>query len=437
VPPAQDIPETQFATLGEDRIAYQVFGDGDVDLLWVGSTGDGIDTRWYWPPYANFLGRLASQARVIMFDMRGSGASDAPSDESLPGWERWADEAGAVLDAVPSERAVLLGSLDGGPTAILFAATHPERTRGLILSNTTAHWGYASPEVAEFLEDTWGTEAMADFGAPDSAHDPAFRRWLAMSGRQSLSPRDYRRHLQLDRTMDVSDVLGSVSVPCLVLHRQGWKHNPAVESTYLAYHIAGARFASVAGNDGPLYTEPTAEILRHIEDFLGGLHDVVEPDRALAAILFTDIVGSTERASALGDRQWRHLLETHDAVARTVVEQHRGQVVKTTGDGMLATFDGPGRAIRCAIALGDSLRPLGLEIKAGLHTGEVEVMGADIPGIGVHIAARVLERAQAGEVVVSAAVPMLVAGSGIEFEDKGEHELKGVPGTWRLFAVIG
>jgi class 3 adenylate cyclase len=430
-----DIPETKFAKLGDDHIAYQVFGEGEVDLLWVGSTGDGIDTRWYWPQYASFLRRLATDARIIMFDMRGSGASDAPSGESLPGWERWADEAGAVLDAVPSKRAVLLGSLDGGPTAILFAATHPARTRGLILGNTMACWGNASPEVVKLLEDTWGTEAMADFGAPDSAHDPAFRRWLAMSGRQSLSPRDYRSHLQLDRTMDVSDVPGSVRVPCLVLHRQGWKYDPAEESEHLVDHIAGAHFASVPGNDGPLYTEPTAETLNHIGTFLRGLRGAIEPDRALAAILFTEIVGSTERASSLGDRQWRNLLETHDAVARTIVEQHRGKLVKMTGDGMLATFDGPGRAIRCAMALGDALRSLGLEIRAGIHTGEVEVRERDIAGIGVHIAARVLDFASPGELLVSAAVPMLVAGSGITFEDRGEHELKGISDTWRLFAV--
>jgi class 3 adenylate cyclase len=432
-----DIPETHFARLGEDHIAYQVFGEGDGDVLWVGSTGDGIDTRWSWPQYASFLRRLGDEARIIMFDMRGSGASDSPSGEVLPGWERWADEARAVLDAVRSERAVLLGSLDGGPTAILFSATHPTRTRGLILSNTTARWGRDAPDLVKFLDDVWGTEAMADFGAPDAAHDPAFRRWLAMSQRQSLSPRAYRRQLQLDRTMDVSDVLGSVRVPCLVLHRRGWEHNPAEESKYLADHITGARFVSVPGNDGPLYTEPTSEILDHIETFLRGLQGTTETDRALAAILFTDIVGSTERASALGDREWRNLLETHDAVARTVIDRHRGKLVKMTGDGILATFDGPGRAIRCAIALGDALRPLGLEIRAGLHTGEVEIREADIAGIGVHIAARVLDSASPGEVLVSAAVPMLVAGSGLEFDDRGEHELKGILETWKLFAVRG
>jgi len=276
---------------------------------------------------------------------------------------------------------------------------------------------------------------MAEFGAPDAAHDPAFRRWLAMSARQSLSPRAYRRQLQLEHTMTVSDVLGSVRVPCLVLFRQGWERNPAEESKYLADNIVGARFVSVPGNDGPLYTEPTTEIVGHIETFLKGLLGTAEPDRALAAILFTDIVGSTERASALGDSEWRNLLDTHDAVARTVIDQHQGKLLKLTGDGTLSTFNGPGRAIRCALALRDALRPLHLEIRAGLHTGEVEIREADIAGIGVHIAARVLDHASPGELLVSAAVPMLVAGSGITFEDRGEHHLKGISELWRLFMV--
>jgi class 3 adenylate cyclase len=227
-----------------------------------------------------------------------------------------------------------------------------------------------------------------------------------------------------------------VRVPTLVLHPEGLEAIPADHGRYLAEHIAGARLALLPGNDAMILVEPAAQAaLPLIEEFLGALHDGPEPDRALASILFTDIVGSTERASALGDREWRNLLESHDAVARTIVEQHRGRLVKMTGDGMLATFDGPGRAIRCAMALGDTLRPLGLEIRAGLHTGEVEVRGADIAGIGVHIAARVLACAPPGELLVSAAVPMLVAGSGIEFEEGGEHELKGVPGTWQLFSV--
>jgi class 3 adenylate cyclase len=252
-----------------------------------------------------------------------------------------------------------------------------------------------------------------------------------------MTPREASRLIQFELSLDVREALALVRVPTLVLHREGMPQPLSPEhGRYLADRIEGARLALVPGSHGMIFTEPFADAVRHIEEFLGGLVGVPEPDRALAAILFTDIVGSTERASALGDREWRNLLESHDAVARTVVERHRGQLIKMTGDGMLATFDGPGRAIRCAMALGDTLRPLGLEIRAGLHTGEVEVRGTDIAGIGVHIASRVLACAPPGDLLVSAAVPMLVAGSGIEFEDRGEHELKGVPGSWQLYRAV-
>jgi len=439
-----ETPQTQYAMVGDDHIAYQVFGQGDIDLLYTSGTGDPIELRWDWPPYASFLRRLGALARVIMFDRRGSGSSDSASGETLPSWERWADEARAVLDAVGSERAVMFGCVDGGPIAIMFAASHPGRSRGLILANTTAR-GSAAPDysvglphgdpTAQFILQAWGTRTVADLSMPDAAREPAFVRWFVRSNRLSFSPREASTIVRWEQSLDVRDALSSVRVPTLVLHRQGFKLIPPEQGRYIADHGPGARFAMVPGSDALLFTEPVAEGLRHIEEFLRGLHGAAEPDRALAAILFTDIVGSTERASTLGDREWRRLLETHDAVARTVVEQHRGKLIKMTGDGMLATFDGPGRAVRCAVALGDALRPLGLEIRAGLHAGEIEVRDNDIAGIGVHIAARVLGAALAGEVVVSAAVPLLVAGSGLEFEDRGEHELKGVAGTWRLFAV--
>jgi class 3 adenylate cyclase len=353
-----------------------------------------------------------------------------------------------VLDTVGSEKAVVLGAVDAGPTSIVFAATHPTRTRGLILANTTARyaaapdypWGIPEeslPLATQVVQDTWGTEATADFSMQDASRDPAFRRWVAKAQRLSLPPTRAKIHFQWEQATDVRQALSSVRVPTLVLHRQGAQPITIDAGRYLAQHIAGARFVELPGKDALLFTEPTAESLKAIEEFFSGLHGVPEPDRALASILFTDIVESTARASALGDREWRKLLETHDAVARTVVDQHRGQVVKMTGDGMLATFDGPGRAIRCALALGESLRPLGLEIRAGLHTGEVEVRERDIAGIGVHIAARVMDAASPGDLLVSQAVPMLVARSGIKFEDRGERELKGVPGAWRLYAVEG
>jgi len=438
--PADEIPETRFATLGEDRIAYQVFGQGDVDLLYVSATGDPIDLRWDWPAYGQFLRRLASRARVVMFDRRGSGSSDAPTGESLPSWERWADEARAVLDAVESERAVLFGSADGGPVAVLFAATHPRRARGLILANTFAfgpdEWEDAAASgITTYVQQAWGTRALVEFTMPDAARDPEFVRYWARSNRLSFRPRDATQLIEWERTMDVRDVLGSVRAPTLVLHREHFSAIAVERGRDLADRIPGARFEVVPGRDGLLFSEPSSDALRHIDEFLGALRGPTESDRALAAILFTDIVGSTQRAATLGDRAWRDVIESHDVIARSVVEQHRGRVVKTTGDGVLATFDGPGRAIRCALALGDALRPLGLEICAGLHTGEVEVLADDIAGIAVHIASRVLSAAEPGEVLVSATVPMLVTGAGFEFDDRGERELKGVPGTWRLYAV--
>jgi class 3 adenylate cyclase/pimeloyl-ACP methyl ester carboxylesterase len=436
VPPDELIPETRFTALEGSRLAYQVFGEGPVDLLWVESVGFGIDTNWYWPSHARFLRQLGTEARVIMFDRLGTGASDPPSADALPGWEQWAVEARTVLDAVDSERAVLLGGADAGPVAVLFAATQPSRTHGLVLHNTMAKYEEASEALHTYFQDAWGTEAMLEAGAPDAYRDPAYRRYLAMCMRQSVNRQDAARILQQIRSIDIRDTLASVQAPTVVFQNEGFVGVTPDSGRYLADHIPEARFIVLPGRDGIMYSDPTGETFGHMRQFLRGLHAASEPDdRALAAILFTDIVGSTEKASALGDRAWRRLLESHDDAARTAVERHRGRLVKMTGDGVLATFDGPGRAIRCAATLGDALRPLGLDIRAGLHTGEVEMRGPDIAGIGVHIAARVMEEAEPGQLMVSAAVPMLVTGSDFAFEDRGEHELKGVPGSWRLFAL--
>ena len=439
------IPETRFVALDGDRIACQVFGNGDVDLICVAAIGECLDLNWDWPPYAAFLRRLAKQARVIIFDVRGSGSSDSPSGETLPSWEQWADEAKAVLDELDSRRAVVLGTADGGPTAALFAASHPTRSRGLILINSSACFpeitdglGVSQNEASKIVQDAWGTEVLADLITPDAARDPDFRRWFARSLRLSLTPREAEKLLGVISTMDVRSVLESVRVPTLVLHREAYQAIPLSHGQYLADHIPDAKLAVLPGRDSVIYTEPAEEGLQAIEQFLTDLHAPSQPDRALAAILFTDIVSSTEQLSTLGDREWRNLLDSHDVLAKTVVEQNGGRLVydsEATGDGILATFDGPGRAIRCATALNEALRPLGVAIRAGLHTGEVEMRDTGIAGIGVHIAARVLAMAEAGEILVSAAVPMLVAGSGYEFEDRGEHQLKGVPGMWRLFTV--
>ena len=440
-----DAPKTRYVRLGSARIAYQVLGEGPLDLVLVPGTGDCIDLAWEWPPYASFLRRLATFSRLIMFDKRGIGASDPPSREAAPSWEEWADDARAVMDAVDSERASILGQADGGPTAMLFAATLPERSEALVLANTSARfltdvdypWGLSEADLdaaVAFIEENWGTEEFVAFGSPDSAGDPAFVRWQAKAQRMAYSAAAAGPYLRWRQLTDVREVLPSIRVPTLVIHRRDMSWITLDQGRYLADHITGARMVVVPGADTNIFNEPSSEIVDAIEDFLSRAHPSAEPDRALAAVLFTDIVGSTQQASALGDRQWRALLESHDAVARALVGQHRGRLVKMTGDGVLATFDGPGRAIRCAFALRDALEPLGITIRAGLHAGEVEFREDDIAGIGVHIAARVLDQACGGELLASAAVPLLVAGSGIEFEDRGDHELKGV-GALRLYAV--
>jgi class 3 adenylate cyclase len=378
---------------------------------------------------------------VISFDRRGTGASDAPSGETLPLWEQWVADALAVLDAVGSGRAVISGVADAGPTAVLFAGSQPLRTRGLILINSSAGHldvGAPSDDVVwkQFVIDAWGTPVLGEMVSPDVAtHDPRFAPWFAKNQRMYMTPRTASQ--VITQSIDVRDALRLVRLPTLVLHRENFAPVTPDHARYLADHITDARLVMLPGNDGWVFAEPAADALREIDEFLGGHPPVPMPDRALAAILFTDIVGSTERAAALGDSAWRNLLTTHDAIARTLVEQHNGRLVKTTGDGVLAAFDGPGRAIRCALSLRDALRSVGLEIRAGLHTGEVELVGDDIAGIGVHIAARVLQASQPGEVFVSAVVPMLVAGAGFTFEDRGEHALKGVPGTWNLLSATG
>jgi class 3 adenylate cyclase/pimeloyl-ACP methyl ester carboxylesterase len=398
--------------------------------------------------YASLLGRLASFSRLIMFDRRGTGASNSVPLDALPGWEEWADDARAVMDATGSERAAIFGNGDAARVAMLFAATQPERTQALVVFNGSAR-RFSEPEVpgglseaetvalSAFVEDVWGSEALAKVSSPDLANDRNYARWLAKTTRMACSPREAAAYIAATGRVDIQAMLPAIRVHTLVLHRRDNVRVPLDNGQYLADHIPDARLVVVPGNGVHPYMKPTSQILEEIEGFLTGVPPSKDADRALAAILFTDIVSSTERAAALGDRRWRNILETHLGLCRTIVDEHRGRVVKATGDGVLATFDGPGRAIRCAFALGEAVRPLGVEIRAGLHTGEVEVIGEDVGGIAVHIAARVMAEAGPGELLVSGVVPPLVAGSGIEFEDRSEHELKGVPGTWRLFAVEG
>jgi pimeloyl-ACP methyl ester carboxylesterase len=346
--------------LGEDRIAYQVFGEGDVDVLYVPPLGDAIDMIWYWPPYVEFLRRLGTYARVVTFDRRGAGSSDEVSGQQLPSWEHWAEEARAVLDAAGSDRAVVLAVADSGPMALLFAASHPMRTRGLILANTAASFSavagagswnpmselHSTTEM--FLLDAWGTPSMMEVAAPNAAFDPSFVRWAVRCNRFAYRRRQVSALMAWETRVDLRETLESIRVPTLVLHREGCVAVPLEHGQYLASHIRSAQLAVLPGRDAPLFTEPATPGLQHVERFLSGQRGATEPDRALAAVLFTDFVGSTEHLSRLGDRAWRDLLDSHDVTARKIVEQHAGRLLKTTGDGILATFDGPGRAIRCA-----------------------------------------------------------------------------------------
>jgi class 3 adenylate cyclase len=351
-----------------------------------------------------------------------------------------------VLDEVGSQRAAIMAQLDAGPTALLFAATRPERTSALVLVHTSARFAAASdypiggtPEeiqaaLAEF-DRLWGSDELAALLAPSRAGDARFLRWFATWQRASASPKDAQLFLRAMAEVDVRPILPLVQTPTLILHRRGFELVPIEHGRYLAEHITGARLIELPGSDVDLTWETPELALDAIQEFLTGVRRTVEPNRVLATVLFTDIAGSTERAARLGDRRWRELLEIHDELARRLVEQFGGQLVKTTGDGILATFDGPGRAIRCAAALGDELAGIDLQIRAGLHTGEIELRDGDVGGIAVHIAARVMATAAPGEILTSSTVRDLVVGFDITMTDRGPHPLKGVDGTWQLFAA--
>jgi class 3 adenylate cyclase len=437
-------PETRYAWLGQDRIAYQVLGQGPPDLVMAAVVT--VDVAWEDPGVALFLRSLASFSRLILFDRRGTGASDPPPPDPLPPWESYVEELAVVLDEVGSERAAILAEVDTTPAAIFFAGTRPERTSALILVHASAKYVASDDypigiprEVAEALlaqvDQLWGTDAMAAMYVPSRAGDERFRRWWAKLLRSGASPRAAQALLRAATEGDTRPLLPLIQAPTLVLHRRDFQLLPIEHARYLAEHIPGARLAELPGADMSVIWDTPELALDLIEQFLTGVRRIPEPKRVLATVLFTDIVGSTERAARLGDRRWRELLEVHDELARRVVEEFGGQLVKTTGDGILATFDGPGRGIRCAAALRDELRGIGLQIRAGLHTGEVELRDGDVGGIAVHLAARVMATAGSGEIFTSRTVRDLVAGSDIAVEDRGPHVLKGIEGTWQLFAT--
>jgi class 3 adenylate cyclase len=439
-------PETRYARLDGDRIAYQVLGEGPPDLVLARRSYGHIDIAWEDPGIALFLRRLASFCRLILFDRRGTGPSDPLPLEHLPPWESYAEELAAVLDELGSQRAAIMAHLDAGPTALLFAATRPERTSALVLAHTSARFaaagnypiGATPEEIEATLADfdrLWGSDELAALLVPSRAGDARFLRWFAKWQRASVGPRVAQLLLRAMLQADVRPVLPLVQAPTLVLHRRDFALVPIAHGRYLAEHIASARLVELPGSDVDLTWETPELALDVIQEFLTGVRRGAEPNRVLATVLFTDIAGSTERAARLGDRRWRDLLEVHDDLARRLVEQFGGQLVKTTGDGILATFDGPGRSIRCAAALADELGGIDLQIRAGLHTGEIELREGDVGGIAVHIAARVMAAATPGEILTSSTVRDLVVGSDIAMTDRGPHPLKGVDGTWQLFAA--
>lgn len=439
-------PETRYARHGDDHIAYQVVGDGPIDMVFMSAWFSHVDGRWEEPLFARMLRRFASFSRLIVFDKRGSGASDPLSAEGTT-WEDWADDILAVMDDAKSERAFVVGVGDSGPMAMLFAATHPERVNGIVVVNSAARltrspdhpWGLTDEEVKEFLaekERTWGRGGLLEYFSPSKLSDDQYREWWAKYQRMSASPRPSGAMAKLIFGIDVRDILSTIQVPTLVIHRNNFRLSPVEQGRYLSENIPNAKYVELEGSDGFIYLGDSEPIFAEIEEFVTGARHAAEPDRVLATVVFTDIVQSTDKAAAMGDRRWRQLLDEHDEVVSRHLDKYRGRLVKTTGDGLLATFDGPARAIYGAGAIRDDLRKIGIDIRSGLHTGEVEVRGDDVGGIGVHIGARVMSVAKAGQLVVSSTVKDLVAGSGINFADLGPHTLKGVPDEWRLFEVL-
>ena len=441
-------PKTRYARSGDVNIAYQIAGKGPIDLVYVPGWVSNIETAWEDPHVSRFLERLASFSRLILFDKRGTGLSDRVSISELPTLEQRMDDVRAVMDAAESERAALFGASEGGVMCALFGATYPDRTAALVLYGSyakgiaTADYpqGMAEQEVIdEFVEgltELWDDAGgLLNFWAPSASNDPvaqaAFGRYL----RTGASPSAVVALTRMNAAIDIRHVLPVIAVPTLVIHRSEDMIVSVEAGRDLAAGIEGAKYVELPGEDHLWFHGDGDAILGEVEEFLTGTRGAEIVDRILATVMFTDIVDSTRKAAALGDRRWRDLLGRHDTLMRRELERHRGRAVKTLGDGFLATFDGPARAIRCACSARDALRGLEVEVRAGLHTGECELIGDDLGGIAVNIGARVGSVARPGEVLVSRTVTDLVAGSGIEFTDRGVHSLKGVPGEWQLYAV--
>jgi len=437
-------PETRYANSGGVNIAYQVVCNGPRDLVLVPGWVSNLDAFWEEPAVEHFLRRLASFSRLILFDKRGTGLSDRVAD--LPSLEVRMDDVRAVLDAVGSERAALFGYSEGGPMCALFAATYPTRTSALVMAGAYARmmvapdypFGRTALQYQAFLDEIasgWGGPVGIERRMPSRAADPRFRQWWSHYLRISASPQSAAALLRMNSEVDIRHVLPSIRVPTLILHAGNDQAIDVQHGRYLAEHIAGAQYRQLDGPDHVPFLSDSAVITEEIEAFLTGVRHHAVADRVLATVLFTDIVGSTETAVGVGDRRWRQLVESHHDMVRRQLDRFRGREIDTAGDGFFATFDGPARAVRCACAISEGMSSLGMQVRAGLHTGECEVTDNKYSGIAVHIGARVAARAAPSEVLVSSTVKDLVAGSGIVFDDRGTQSLKGVPGDWHLYAV--
>ena len=436
------LPEIKYARSGDVSIAYEVIGDGPIDLIIVHGWVASIEGLRGDPAFDQFIQRLTHFARVIQFDKRGTGMSDRVTQAAT--LEERMDDVRAVMDDIGSQRAAVMGISEGGVMAALFAATFPERTSALIMYGSYAQRHSPTTEdewlsYSEEIRSDWGSEAGARktlaWMAPSLANDKQQIHWLQRALRIGASPSAVIALARMINEIDIRQVLPTIRVPSLVIHRSGDVGQPVEDGRYLGEHIPNAKYIELPGIDHLPWVGDADAILDEIEEFLTGVRQPLEHNRMLATILFTDIVGSTERAHELGDRKWLELLDQHNALVRKELTRFRGVEMDTTGDGFFATFDGPARAIRCALAISDNVQQLGVQIRAGLHTGECELMGNKVGGIAVHIGARVMAHSGANEVLVSSTVKDLVAGSGIKFVERGVHELKGVPDEWHLYAV--
>jgi class 3 adenylate cyclase len=433
------VPKTQYAKSGDVRIAYQVVGEGPFDLVFVPGFISNLDVAWEEPYRARVWTRLAAFARLIMFDKRGTGLSDRAV--GVPTLEERMDDVRAVMDAVGSQQAALFGISEGGAMSLLFAATYPERTRALVLYGAYGHfssWVVPPDKIdaaLDRMEKNWGTGESLRLFAPSVASDETFKLSWARFERLGASPSAVVALMRMNSEIDVRPILPSIRVPTFIIHRQGDVRVNVEAGRFMARQIPNAKYLELPGSDHMLWTGETERILDEVEEFLTGSRSAIESDRVLATVLFTDIVNSTKRAETIGDRAWHDVLDRHNALVRREISRHRGHEVRTMGDGFLATFDGPARSIRCALAINEGVEALGLQVRAGLHTGEVEMANDDLSGIAVHIASRVATMAKPGQVLVSNTVRDLVAGSNIRFHDEGSHSLKGLTESVRLFAA--